>query len=308
MIEFNKIGTVFDIQSFSLHDGPGIRTLIFLKGCPLKCLWCANPEGQNLYPEIFYDSNNCLGCLECVKICNMKSISYTKDSNNNINIKIDRDICSKCKTYECTNACYNNALKVSGKNMSITEIMKIIKRDLPYYRNEGGITLSGGDPTTFQSSFALELLKACKDEFINTAIETSMSTSTEIIKEFIPVTDMFLADIKHMDTNKHKKLTGVSNSLILKNISLVSKYKPILVRIPIIPGFNDDNENIICTANFCKSNNISKINILPYHKLGESKYRQLNIDYNLNNVLTPNADKMNHVKNLIENVGVTCII
>lgn len=201
MINFNKTGTVFDIQSFSLHDGPGIRTLIFLKGCPLKCLWCANPEGQNSYPELFYDSNKCTSCLECIKTCDLEAISYDKDFNNNMTLHINRDLCSRCKTHQCANVCYTDALKLSGKYMTVKEIMKIIKRDVPYYRNEGGVTLSGGDPTTHQSSFALEILKACNNQYINTAIETSLATDIETIQKFIPVTDLFLADIKHMNSD-----------------------------------------------------------------------------------------------------------
>ncbi|EDS77536.1 pyruvate formate-lyase-activating enzyme [Clostridium botulinum C str. Eklund] len=307
-MNFNKKGIIFDIQSFSLHDGPGIRTLVFLKGCPLKCLWCANPEGQNLYPEIFYNPENCSSCLNCYNACPSQAITFNQDSKKNIILKVNRSLCNNCTTYECVNSCYNNAMELSGKYMTIDDVMKIIMRDLPYYRDDGGITLSGGDPTTFQSEFALELLKTCKKEYIHTAIESSMCCDTETIKKFIPVTDLFLADIKHMDSFKHEKLTGVKNNIILNNISIIAKYKPTIIRVPIIPGFNDDEKNILETTKFCKEHNIQSINILPYHKLGEFKYNKLNLPYKLSDVKTPSNEKMLYLKSLIEKYNLTCIL
>lgn len=306
MSYLNINGTVFDIQSFALHDGPGIRTLIFLKGCPLKCLWCANPEGQNSFPEIRYNSTKCLGCFECIKSCTNNAITISEKAEKN-KIIIDRQKCRQCTDIACVEACPNDALQTSGKSMSVKEVINKIKRDFPYYRGNGGVTLSGGDPT-YQPEFAIELLKACKEEYIHTAIESAMFSNTEIINKFLPFTDLFLIDIKHMDSNKHKKLTGVENTLILKNIENLSKTKPVLIRIPIIPNFNDDDKNIYATAKFCFENEISRINILPYHRLGESKYSQLGLDYPMPSIDSPDTKKMEHIKAIIESCKVKCII
>lgn len=307
MTTSKKNGIVFDVQSFSLHDGPGIRTLIFLKGCPLKCTWCANPEGQKIYPELRYYKSKCSGCLECIKSCPHDAITSIEDSTGKVIISIDREKCCKCTDFKCIDFCPDSALSSAGKIMSVEEIMKIIKRDLPYYRGKGGITLSGGDPT-YQHKFAVEILKACKDEYIHTAVESAVFSKTEILENFIPYVDLFLTDIKHMNSDKHKQLTGVENELILKNISMIAKCKQILVRIPIIPGLNDDNENITATASFCKENGITRINILPYHKLGQAKYEQLGLEYNMPDIETPGNSKMEYIKQLIENLGVTCVI
>lgn len=297
-----NIGTVFDIQSLSFHDGPGIRTLIFLKGCPLKCLWCANPEGQKRTSEIRYHSMNCTGCMECSKAC-VKNAIYIKD---NI-ISIHREKCTDCRDLECIDACNNDALKLSGKKMTVDEIMKIIKRDMPYYRGKGGVTLSGGDPT-FQPEFAVNILKACKEEYINTTIESAMFTNFDVVQSFIAVTDLFLTDIKHMDSATHIKLTGVDNKQILDNISKIAQHKPVVVRVPVIPTLNDDDENIINTAKFCAENSISRINLLPYHQLGLSKYNQLELEYNMPKVQSPDEKKMNHLKEIVESIGVKCVV
>ncbi len=302
MADLKKEGIIFDIQSLSFHDGPGTRTLVFLKGCPLKCLWCANPEGQRREPEIRHYSTKCKGCSECEKACNNQALTF-----ENTGISIDKSKCSECKERSCVEACYNEALTVVGKLVTIKDVMKAVKRDIPYYRGEGGVTLSGGDPT-YQPEFAIGILKACKEEYINTAIESAMFTNTEIVKKFIPYTDLFLTDIKHMDSNKHRELTGVTNEIILENIKIIAQHRPVIVRIPIISGFNDDDENMLETARFCFKNNINRINILPYHKLGQAKYNQLGLEYKMPEISAPENREMEHIKQLIESVGVTCVI
>lgn len=307
MTNLRKTGIVFDIQSFSVHDGPGIRTLIFLKGCPLRCLWCANPEGQKLFPEVCYHVTKCEGCLTCAKVCPHVAITLNSEGKNQPKILIDREKCAKCIGLECVAACPEGALQLSGKVMTVEEVMKAVKRDLPYYRNKGGVTLSGGDPV-FQPDFAVEILKACKEEYVNTAIESAMFAKPENIEKFLPVTDLFLTDIKHMNSQKHKELTGVPNELILRNIALAAKYQPVLVRVPVIPGSNDDDKNIAATAAFCLENGIYRVNILPYHKLGINKYEQLGLEYLQPEVETPDDDKMEHIKEIMEHIGMTCII
>ena len=307
MANLKSTGIVFDIQSLSFHDGPGIRTLIFLKGCPLKCLWCANPEGQKTCVEVRYHSTKCNGCLECAKVCGKHAITPEYDEDKKVTLNINREKCDNCNQHDCVEACCNAALSLTGKTMTVEQVMRLVKRDLPYYRGKGGVTLSGGDPT-YQNEFALEILKACQEEYVNTAIESAMFTNEEIVDAFIPYTDLFLTDIKHMDSNKHKELTGVDNEVVLKNIQKIAKHKPLVVRFPIIPGFNDDEENILTTAKFCLENNITRINILPYHKLGQIKYNQLGLEYKMSEVSSPDNSKMDHIKDLIESIGITCVI
>ncbi|MCT4662202.1 MAG: indoleacetate decarboxylase activase [Tissierellales bacterium] len=307
MKNYKTEGMIFDIQSFSLHDGPGIRTLIFLKGCPLKCKWCANPEGQDSHVNIRHYKTKCLNCLECVDACNKGAISNVMDVYGNKSIEINREKCINCNDLKCVEACLHGALEMAGKVMNVDEVMKVVKREMPYYRARGGVTLSGGDPT-YQIEFAVEILRACKDEYINTAIESAMYLNGESLKKLIPHVDLFLIDIKHMDSDKHKELTGVENNLILENISTIAKQKLVLIRIPIISSFNDDDENIINTARFCKKNNIGRINILPYHKLGQSKYEQLGLEYTLPELSSPTNSKMLWIKKLIESCGITCVI
>lgn len=304
MAEMMKKGIIFDIQSLSFHDGPGIRTLIFLKGCPLNCLWCANPEGQRPAPEIRYQSVNCTGCLKCLEACPNNSIQ--KKSGLNEKIQIHRDICLKCKDLKCVEACNYGALDITGEIMTVGQVMNIVKRDSRFYRGKGGVTLSGGDPT-YQSEFAVEVLKACQEEFISTAVESAMFINSENADKFIPYTDVFLLDIKHIDSNKHKKLTGVPNEQILNNIIRISKQKEVLIRVPIIPGLNDDDDNILGIADFCLKNKIEGINILPYHKLGLMKYDQLGIEYKIPHIQLSLPDRLEHIKGLIENSGLRCI-
>lgn len=307
MADLNKSGIIFDIQGFSLHDGPGIRTLIFLKGCPLNCLWCANPEGKRIHRNLRFHNMNCSSCYECVKGCSHGAISGLTSSNSEIPIKINWDICKTCKDYQCTEVCNDNALKIVGKEAAVRDIMKVVKRDKPYYRGNGGVTLSGGDPV-FQHEFAIEILKACKEEYINTAIESTMFTTPEVVDNFMLYTDLFLTDIKHMNSSKHKELTGVYNEPILSNISKLARSKKVIVRVPVIPGLNDDDTNILETARFCLENNINKINLLPYHNLGQVKYEQLGLEYALKEVVTPETSKMEALKELVEGVGITCVV
>ncbi|MCT8977047.1 indoleacetate decarboxylase activase [Clostridium sp. CX1] len=307
MKNLRNSGIIFDIQSLSFHDGPGIRTLVFLKGCPLKCLWCANPEGQKLLPELRYHKVNCAGCMECSKACVENAINLKNHEDAKVTISINKEKCIRCSDLKCTDMCLNDALKLSGKTMTVDEVMKVIKRDSAYYKRKGGVTLSGGDPT-YQPEFAVSLLKACKEEYINTAVESAMFTTVDIVNKFIPVTDLFLTDIKHMNEDKHKKLTGVSNQPILNNISIISKQRPVVIRVPIIPGLNDDKENIISISRFCAENNIDRINLLPYHKLGVAKYEQLGLTYDILDVNSPNKEKMELLKEAVESSGVKCVI
>ena len=229
-INYNLTGTVFDIQRFSLHDGPGIRTIVFLKGCPLSCKWCSNPESQSIKPVIMYKAADCLHCGRCMTACRKGAIS--PEHKNWVN----RDLCSGCG--ECANACPAGALVLKGKTMSIQQVIRELKKDATTYRRSGGgITLSGGEPLV-QYEFASELLQACKGQGWHTAIETTGVGSREAIEKVIPYVDTVLLDLKHMDSGQHKKFTGIGNEPVIKNAPEICKISKTVIRVPVIPGFN----------------------------------------------------------------------
>lgn len=305
-----KTGIVFDTQSFSVHDGPGIRTLVFLKGCPLSCLWCANPEGQSVHPEIRYHETNCAGCLSCVAACPYDGVHPVAERKPKQGfVQFEREICLKCEEKPCVDACPNRAIQWVGKKMTVADVIKIIKRDLPYSRGAGGVTLSGGEPL-MQFDFALELLKACQEEYINTAVESAMHVPWERVEAALPYVDLFLTDIKQMDSAKHRELTKVGNEQILANIAALAKAKPggVLVRVPVIPTMNDSVENIKATAAFAKANGIDRINLLPYHKMGEVKYRQIGVEYPMPDLPSPSAQQMEELRQVVDSQGVKGIV
>lgn len=271
------LGLIFDIQRYSIHDGPGIRTLISMKGCPLKCLWRANPEGQLSSPEMMYSANKCIQFWECIKLCPLKAIL----KNNNGNISIDRENCNNCG--KCSTECYSEALQFVGRYISKNEIFKSIEKDRTFHDiSNGGVTLGGGEPLV-QIKFVKELLKIFKKKGINTAVETCGYTEWRNIKNIIGLVDTFFYDIKHMDPQKHLELTGVSNEIILQNLKKLSQlHVNIIVRFPLIPGYNDQEENLNLIVRFLnKLDSIKKIEIMSYHRFGSIKYEHLGRYYEL---------------------------
>ncbi len=269
-------GKIFNIQRFCTSDGPGIRTTVFLKGCPLKCLWCHNPESQELKSQLLFNKEKCVNCLKCIPLCD-NGCHYLEENTH----KFDRNNCISCG--KCINT-HCEALEISGYDATVDEIINEIIKDKEFYDNSlGGITLSGGEPL-YQSEFSLELLKQAKAHNLNTAIETCGFAKREVIKKFIDVVDLFLFDYKETNPIKHKNFTGVDNKLILENLHyLDSNGKQIILRCPIIPNYNDTAEHfngISELANTLK--NIVHIEIEPYHSLGETKYSKLGKDYNIN--------------------------
>ena len=257
---------VFDIQRASLHDGPGIRTTIFLKGCPLDCIWCHNPEAIEEKQQLFFYFDKCKQSGECVKVCE-------DDVHHLVNGKhiIDYDKCTFCG--KCVDVCNFNALKISGDVMSVEAVMQEIMADFDFYTNSGGgMTLSGGEPLS-QFSFSMELLKRCREKGVNTCVETSGFISASRFKQILPFVDIFLFDYKITNTEKHRKYTGVSNEPILENLDLAYQYGiPIILRCIVVPGINDDDEHFkgICAMN-TKYPDLKCIEILPYHTMGNSK-------------------------------------
>ena len=301
-------GLVYNIQGYSIHDGPGIRTTVFMKGCPLNCKWCANPESINDFPEILYNKEKCVKCYRCVEICPHGAVTFPGKGEF---ISIDREICKDCLEHTCVKECYQGALEIAGSYMTTEELLKEVGKDLIFYRNSGGgVTLSGGDPTA-QPEFALQIFKGCKKKGIHTALDTCGYVPWEILKDILEYTDLLLYDIKHMDPDIHTDMTGVSNELILQNLEAVfsAAKVPTNIRVPVIPGYNNSKENIKATARFVKELGANKVNILPYHRLGMGKYARLGRKYPLEeNIQPPGNTEMEEIKNIIETYGLGCSI
>lgn len=295
-------GTIFNIQRFSLHDGPGIRTIIFFKGCALRCKWCSNPESHSPKPQILYIPINCIQCQKCVQICPKNAISI-----NNGNKVIDYSKCDMCGL--CVENCCASALEISGRQVEVAELIEEIKKDSIYYsQSGGGVTLSGGE-TLLQPDFAAELLKECKNHGWNTAIETANFASRSAVEKVMPYTDLFLADLKIYNSKKHEYYTGQGNERIIENIKFIAQSgKNIIIRIPIIPSVNDDVENMYNVVKFANTIGIKEINLLPYHRLGINKYSYLGYDYSLKEILPPPKEKMQELKKIVENAHIKCKI
>lgn len=251
---YNQKGRIFNIQKFSIHDGPGIRTIVFLKGCVLRCRWCCNPESQE---------------------------------------------------YEIQTLIENGKPKTVGEDVTVHEVMEKVLLDMPYYRRSGGgVTLSGGE-SLCQIDFATALLRACKDYGINTAIESTACMKYEVIQKLLPYLDLYLMDIKHTNPDKHKEFTGKSNELILENAKRLSEdAKELIIRTPVIPTFNDTEEEIYNIAKFAASlNKVKELHLLPYHRLGQDKYNGLGREYLMDGIVPPAAEHMERLKRAAESTG-----
>lgn len=276
-------GTIFNVQGYSIHDGPGIRTIVFMKGCPLKCKWCDNPESQNPYIEVEFFHDKCTKCGKCITACEKTSIN--KDLSCRPEEKIDRSSCDDCG--KCTETCATQALKLIGEVCTISQLMKRLLNDAPYWRKSGGgITISGGESLA-QPAFTQEFLQECYDRNIHTVLETSGYASRKTYCQIAELADLILFDVKHMKDSAHKKLTGVPLREILDNLKqTVNLGKPVIVRVPLVPKYNLTIPNLVATAEFVSDLGIGEIHLLPFHQLGKDKYKRLGRTYELEHFQT----------------------
>jgi glycyl-radical enzyme activating protein len=299
-------GLIFDIQGHSIHDGPGTRTTVFMSGCPLSCIWCCNPEGLHRQPVVMYKESKCVCCGKCIEACLYGAVSVSREGK----LERVRSLCNICRTYECIGACYHEAIGLSAKYYSVDDLMRVFQRDRHFWGSRGGVTFSGGEPL-MQREFMTAMLKRCKEGYIHTCIETTSCLDTDYFLGIMQYVEWAFTDIKHMDPQVHRKITGVDNKLILHNIRRLVEADWggfIVPRIPVVPAINDTDENIRATAQFVRSCGLELINILPFHRLGESKYRQLGQCYQLADQASPAAEQMNHLKKIIEDEGLYCFV
>lgn len=287
------MGKVFHIQRCSLHDGPGVRTVVFLKGCPLRCIWCHNPEGLSFRQEILFHPDRCIGCMDCAAVCPAHCHSRVQALH-----AFDRTDCTACGA--CAAACCSGALSLAGKEMTPEAVLEQVLRDRAYYGQTGGLTLSGGEPFA-QPEFALRLLQLAKDAGLHTAVETCGYAPAEVIRQAAACTDLFLYDCKATDPAMHKALCGVSNETILSNLALLDTLEAaVILRCPIVPGQNDTHDHISGIAATALAHScITQVHLEPYHSLGKSKAAQLGTD-TIFDTAPPTQESMTRYRSTVE--------
>lgn len=295
-------GVIFNIQHYSIHDGPGIRTTVFLKGCPLRCFWCQNPESQVFHPILFFNGERCTGCGKCVEACPEHAIQISEGKS-----KTDRKRCHE--NGKCVDICPSEARSLMGQYTTAGDVFKDVSEDLLFYQNSaGGVTLSGGDPVA-QPDFSASILKLCRHAGIHTAVDTCGCAEWKTLKQLLEHVDLVLYDFKHMCPDLHRQYTGVSNELILDNAKKIRRELnlPMLARVPILPGYNDSVENLKETAAFISSNlgNGTTVHILPYHRLGETKYERMEEPEKIISVQPPGDEHMEEIKVIFHSFDLT---
>jgi len=289
---------IFDVRRFSVHDGPGIRTAVFLKGCPLSCWWCHNPESQRFASELMLRENRCIRCGNCLTACPEDAIQRVAED-----YFTDMALCNQCEA--CVPVCPAEAREIVGKRMAVEQLMAEINRDIPFFdESGGGVTFTGGEPL-MQPRFLLDALQACKGIELHTALDTCGYADWSILDPVSDYTDLFLYDIKLIDQQAHQKYCGVSNELILSNLrNLSQKGSVIYLRVPIIPGITDTSENLDQIADLARSlPGIQRVDILPYHQAALGKYARLNLSYRLGEVIPPSGDRMTDIQDQLQQYG-----
>lgn len=291
-------GCIFNIMKYSIHDGPGIRTTVFMKGCPLSCLWCHNPESQMPKPQVMRFPGRCIGCGSCAKVCSTGAIFISEGK-----MIYDMTKCISCG--KCTEVCYAGAMEKAGEYMTVEDAMKEIEKDMAFYEESGGgVTFSGGEPF-MQPDFLKALLISCHRKGIHTTVDTSGFVKKDIIMELSQYIDLLLYDLKIMNDTIHKKYVGKSNDIILDNLkTLINMGKRIFIRVPIIPGINDQKENLEAMGRFLSGlRGIEQINVLPYHDIAKEKYKRLNRKYSLSDLKAPSDERMKEIANKLMAYG-----
>jgi pyruvate formate lyase activating enzyme len=287
-------GSIFHIQRFSLHDGPGIRTTVFFKGCPLRCQWCHNPESITREKQLLLREERCVSCGDCSARCPHGATRTVAGT-----ITTDRQICLACGT--CVSTCYADAREIVGTEITVEEALREIEKDRVFYEESGGgATFSGGEPL-LQHEFLRALLAACRERGIQTVVDTSGYAPPDVVDAVAPLVDLFLFDIKTIDDRKHREYTGVSNRTILENLRrLAARKAPIVVRVPLVPGVNDDEESIRSIGEFVRTlDGVRGVHILPYHRSGTEKYRRLGMTYQLHGMLPPSSEDITRTVALV---------
>ena len=294
---------VISITRMTVHNGPGIRTLILLKGCPLRCIWCSTPESWKESPEIAFYQDRCILCKDCLPVCPKNAIT-TGDKA----VVIDRELCDCCG--QCADVCNTEALRLLGQQYTADELVYEVKKDeIVYKHSGGGVTVSGGEPL-LEPEFATELLRALKQNGVNTGADTCGFVPRKNIEAVLPYIDFFLWDIKHMDDDTHRKLTGVSNRLILDNLRFVSGNNiPVYLKIPVIPDYNDSEENLRAVCDFARDlPSLVETNLLPLHHLGKARYAAFGLEYPIDGISFIKDAVLTEMKHLVESYGLKCSI
>jgi pyruvate formate lyase activating enzyme len=295
-------GVIFNIQRFSTEDGPGIRTTVFMKGCPLHCLWCHNVEGINPKPEIVWHDTRCIGCLSCIEACPNKAILKSPGG-----LVTDREKCTACG--KCAEACTAKSRELIGKTVTVEDVFDEVIRDRVFYdTSSGGVTASGGEPTA-QPDFVANLFSKCNSIGIHTALDTCGYVKWQALERVLEFTDLVLYDLKEIDPRRHEKHTGVSPVLIWENARRIAELgKPMWVRTPIVPGYTDTEENIREIAELCEDlGNVMRLDLLPYHRFGEPKYKRLGLDYELAGLQPPTKEHMEKLKKVAQQTKVKLV-
>ena len=296
-------GTVFNIQRYSIDDGPGVRTTVFFKGCPLTCLWCSNPESQSPIPEVSWRYTSCKQCGSCIETCPEKAISTVGGD-----IRVDRKKCKRCGS--CVDVCLQEALSLSGKQMTVEEVFNVVKRDYDYYEaSGGGLTASGGE-ILGQADFVAALFRQCREEGIGTCADTSGFGDSAALEKILAHSDIVLYDLKHMDASEHTRACGQSNELILSNLELAFKSGvQVVVRVPLIPDYNTSDEALKAIAQAVRERaGDSDVNIMPYHRYGANKYKMLGRVYPLEDLRELTHPEKTRAKEIFESFGSKCDI